>query len=773
MTVTVSDVRAPCFVACPRQLSYIALAMRNPIRAIREFVESFGLVEQAQVVASTAVIVTMATIIAVILLTGETLRWTDFVSVLAVGLIGFFSVLFSLQYARQLDEQRRQLLAISTIAEAVNRSVELEHVLQSALNKATELLGTSFGWIYLLDGGRLVLKSARGTSNNFIALPSNAAVPVARWLYQPRVERERLVDSLGRIDNELKMLGIQFWASIPLKSADEFLGVLVVAGREYDMFTAKQAELMETFGNQISVALNNAQLFDRVRRSEMLYSDLFENAPDIYFSVNRDHVITECNSTGARILGYEKNEIIGRKLESFFVPEQQAVLEETLIRMFVEGRGVKDLEEQMVRKDGKPIYVHVNSSLIFAEDGSTLHARVVARDISERKKMEAAILHAQKIDSIGNLAGGIAHDFNNILAAILGSASIMRRHMPENDEMAKYVEIIESAAHRGSSLTRQLLTFARKTENIVKPVDIHRLIDQTLILFERSVSKEIVVERRFAPESLNVNGDEGQIQQALLNVLLNARDAMPDGGRVTITTASTVADARTVSQFSSIKPGRFVSITITDTGIGMDEKMKSRIFEPWFTTKEFGTGLGLSVVYGVVQSHGGFINLESEPGRGTSFTISLPSSDAPMRAAVQRRRQRIPRGTEGILIIDDEVSVCEIAKDMLSNLGYSVMYVHDGKAGVELYRTRRASIDLVLMNMNMPLMGGKETFRQLKSLNPNLPILIVTGHGRAVVEEDSWGWTISGYLQKPFHLEDLAAKVRAVLDDRHQPEAVS
>jgi two-component system, cell cycle sensor histidine kinase and response regulator CckA len=266
-----------------------------------------------------------------------------------------------------------------------------------------------------------------------------------------------------------------------------------------------------------------------------------------------------------------------------------------------------------------------------------------------------------------------------------------------------------------------------------------------------------------------VNGDEGQIQQALLNVLLNARDAMPNGGKVLIVTRNTQADAHTISQFSSVKPGQFASISITDTGVGMDEKMRLRVFEPWFTTKEFGTGLGLSVVYGVVQSHGGFINLDSEIGRGTSLTIYLPAADAKAKGESRKRRMRLPRGSEKILMIDDEVSVCEIAKDMLSNLGYTVQYVHDGKAGVELYRTRRASIDLVLMNMNMPLMGGRETFRQLKHINQHLPILIVTGHGRAVVDESEWSQEISGYLQKPFQLEDLALKVRHVLDSRIQP----
>ena len=369
--------------------------MRNPLKIVTQFIKDFGLVEQAQVVASTAVIVTMATIVAAILLTGETLRWTDFISVLAVGLIGFFSVVFSLKYARQIDEQRRQLLAISTIAEAVSRSVELDHVLQSALNKATELLNTSFGWIYLLEGDHLAMKSSKGTSKDFVHLPTNASDAVSIWLHQPRVQRERITDSIGDIDNGLKELGIQFWTSIPLRSKDAVLGVLVVAGEEFDMFTAKQAELMEAFGNQISVALNNAQLFDLLKRSEQLYFDLFENSPDIYFSISRDHTITGCNTTGARMLGFDKEEIVGRKFETFFVAEQQATLQEILIRMFIEGHGVKGLEEQMVRKDHRPFYVNINSSLVFDDNGSTVLARIVARDISERKNMESAILHAQ------------------------------------------------------------------------------------------------------------------------------------------------------------------------------------------------------------------------------------------------------------------------------------------------------------------------------------------------------------------------------------------
>lgn len=739
--------------------------MKSLVAAIRSFFRNLGPVEQAQIVSSTAVIVSMSTIVASMLATGQEPRLMDFISVLTIGLIGYMSVYFSLTYSRQLDEQRLQLLALNQIAEAVNRVVELDLVLQTSLAKTTELLNTGFGWIYMLDGNRLVMNCSRGTQLDFLALTDPSGDASSMWLYQPRVQREELADS-GHIHPSLKALGIRFWTSIPLKSKEHVVGTLIVAGTEYDMFTSKQAELMEAFGNQISVAVANAQLFERVRESERRYADLFERSPDIYLNVNREHVIVGCNSTGAEMLGYAKEEILGKPCEDLFIADRRDDIKEQLSRMFDEGTRLKDVEDQMVLKEGSALFVNLNSSLVFDEWGASVNARIVARDITDRKKMEGAILHAQKIDSIGNLAGGIAHDFNNILASILGSASIMRRRMSEGEKFYKYVEIIEVAARRGSSLTRQLLTFARKTETFTKAVDINTLVRDTLHLFERSISKEILIEPNLSAESVLVNGDEGQIQQALLNLFLNARDAMPRGGTLTIATSVVMADATTTSQFTSVKPGPFVCIRVTDTGAGIDKATQNRIFEPFFTTKDHGTGLGLSVLYGVVQNHGGFINLDSELGRGTTFTVFIPRSDVKAAAARKERQQRLPKGKEHLLIIEDEVSVGEIARDMLSDLGYTVTVVPDGKTGVETYRTRQASVDLILLDMNMPLMGGREAFEQLKKINPAVRIVIVTGYGRKVIDPASFPGEVNGFVQKPFQLEELAAKVRLALDKR-------
>jgi len=738
--------------------------MKKPLTTVRHFTRRLGPVEQAQIVASTAVVVTMTTIITAMILTGQSPRLMDFISILAVGTIGFVSVYFSLQHSRQLDEQRRQLLALYTTAEAINRVVQLKVILQTALSTITESLNTPFGWVYILDGKNLTLEGARGTTIDFFSVSGEPARPPSLWLHQPRVQREHLEDPPNFISREFKLLGIQFWASIPLRTKDDAIGILIVAGGAYDIFTERQAELLEAFGNQISVALTNAQLFERLKKSEQRYADLFEHAPDIYLTIDRRQTIVGCNKTGASMLGYPQPEILGRPFESLFVDESNGRLAEKVEQMFSEGRGLRDVEERMRTQNGKPLFVNLNSSLVFDEEGAIVNARIVARDITERKMMEGALQHAQKIDSIGNLAGGIAHDFNNILSAILGSASIMRRRLTEKAKLYKYVEIIESSARRGSSLTRQLLTFARKTEYIVKPVNMNDLIRDTLHLFQRSVTREIVVRTSFTEEGAVTNGDDGQLQQAILNLLLNARDAMPDGGRLTISTRITVADARTASQFSSVKPGSFVQINVTDTGQGINQEIQSRIFEPFFTTKDHGTGLGLSVVYGVVQSHGGFVNMESAPGAGTTFSVFLPRISATAQSSRMERPQRVPRGREHILIIEDEVSVCEIARDMLTSLGYTVYTVHDGKAGVEFYQTRQASIDLILLDINMPVMGGKDAFEQLRTINAGLRIIIVTGYGKAVVETSTFSSAVNGFMQKPFQLETLALTVRSVLD---------
>lgn len=732
---------------------------------MKKFFKNLGPVEQAQIVASTAVIVSMATILSAMAATGQSPRLMDFISILTVGLIGFTSVYFSLSYSRQLDEQRRELIAINTLAEAVNRVVELDFVLRTALEKATDLLNIRFGWMYTIEQDTPVLKCKKGTEEEFFALLGPHTDSPMTWLPQLHVQRERTKHA-GGMAPDLKNLGIQAWASVPLKAKETISGAMILAAEDHEAFTPKQLELLSSFANQIGVAMHNALLFQKLKASEGRYADLFENTPDIYLNIDRKQIVIQCNALGAAMLGWTRDEIVGRRFDSFFLQDAQQSIRERIASMFDEGTELKNLELRMTRKSGDAFEVSLNSTLVLDAKGTPINARIVARDISEYKKMEAALVHAQKIDSIGALAGGIAHDFNNILSSVLGSASIIRRRSEENSKFSKYVEIIENAARRGSSLTRQLLTFARKTETFIQPMNVNAVVGETLDLFARSIENRIEIKTDFTSAPCEVQGDTGQIQQALLNLFLNAREAMPDGGTLTVRSTMTVADARTASQFTSVKPGPFIRLDISDTGVGMDKSLLSRLFDPFYSTKELAHGLGLSVVYGVVQNHGGFVTVESEPGQGTTFSIYLPKAPPKNEAHTRERRQQLPKGKENILIVDDEVGVSEITRDMLEELGYNVTVVHDGTAGVNTYRARQAAIDLVLVSGSLQSDGEKEARLHFREMNANLPMIILTGYGNAPIEASSVDEHREIVLRKPFQIDDLAMKVRQVLDAR-------
>jgi len=726
---------------------------------------SFGLVEQSQVVASTAVVVAMMTIISAHFFVGTKLQWLDFISIITVGIIGFVSVFFSLKYGRQLEDQRRELLALNTVAEAVNHSVELEYVLQSALQKVVEVMGGDVGWLYLIEGQVLVLKHRHGTSEEFF--PPAANVDSVPWIRKPFYYEgvKPLLADGGGFSPALKADQVASWASIPLERKGGCVGVLIIGSKKAGKFTEKQLNLMRAFGNQINVALHNASLFEQIRQSEQRYADLYEYSPDMYHSVNRDGIIVGCNVTEAEVLGYAKEEIIGKPIAQLYPAHQQEVMREHLHRLFVLGEEIRGAEVQMRKKDGSIIDVSVNTSLVFDGDRKPVLARVVAQDITEKKKMEQQILHAQKIDSIGNLAGGVAHDFNNILSSILGAASMMKRKLKKTDTWYQYVDLMENASRRGAALTRQLLTFARKSNVHVRPLDLNAVVEETRKLFEPTISKAFQVATELSPEPLILNGDEGQLQQALLNLCINARDAMPHGGTITIATASVDLTETEAVRIVQAKPGSYVTVSVMDSGVGIPPELQTKIFEPFFTTKQQGkgTGLGLSVVYGVVRSHGGFITLDSEINVGTKVTLHFPR--IPQEAYFRRRQEspRVPQGTERILLVDDEIPVNRIEHAMLTDLGYTVEAVHDGIEAIDKLKASPQKFSLVILDMNMPRLGGKETFSAIKRLFPNLKVLVCSAYSDGMIENDFMK-TVDGFLQKPYTIQEMAQKVREVLD---------
>ena len=736
------------------------------ISKLWKFRTSLGPVEQAQVVASVVVVVAIATIVSIrIFATGRTIDWLLFGSVITTGVFGFINVFFTLKYGQQLEEQKRELLALNTIAEAVNRSVGMRLLLRESLREVRRLLDVDYGWIYHLEGARLILRAAEGAE----PLPSTIIEPDTdienknlQWVRLPRSE---LKPRRWESKEEWTFGGIGSWASVPIVMKDKFAGAIVVASIERKAILQRQLNLMGAFSNQIGVALENATLFEQLRKSEERYMDLFEHSPDMYHIVNREGIIISCNQTEADRLGYRKDELVGHSLLTFYPPESHAVVQSLINDVFENHREVSGHEQQVATKAGEIVDVSVSTSIVYDESRKPAFIRIVARDTTEKKKLESKIFHAQRIDSIGNLAGGIAHDFNNILTSILGSTAIMKRKMRKSNQWYHFADIIETAAKRGAGLTRQLLTFARKSTPQFRPIIVNDIIEETLQLFERSTDKSIVIKKELTNDLAIIKGDDGQLQQAILNLLINARDAMPNGGTITVRSQSLNPDIHSASVFGEARAGEFASVAICDAGAGMLQAVQQRIFEPFFTTKDKGTGLGLSVVYGVVNSHGGFITVQSEVGKGSLFTMFFPLVADREKFQRSLKEQRLRHGSERILVVDDEEHVREMICRMLETLGYGVEFVESGQEALDLVK-KHEPFDVVILDMNMPTMSGKETFFKLKEIKPDLRVVISTGYSNVSLEPTPLKDLVDGFLQKPYQMEELSKVLREVFDEK-------
>ena len=727
--------------------------MKNILQRLRSFTLKFGLVEQAQIVASTAVIVMMVTIISANIILQKEFGLLDFVSVTTAGVIGFASVYFSLKYGRQLEEQRRELEALNTVALVVSKSINLNYIFSNALQNVAHSLKTEFGWLYVLQGDRLELKQTFGAEFGFFSDKMLSSRTFLEWTEQLRTNKDTNKTEGIVFHTNLQMLEIASWVSVPLRVADKSEGILLLASTSKEFFPERKVNLIAAFSNQISVALNNAHLFDKITESEKRYADLFEHSPDMYHLVNRDGIIINCNLTESQVLMYPKSEIIGKHLTFLYPPEMHPHIHAMLQRSFNEKDEVRGSEEQMKTQDQRIIEVSVNTSLVYDENGKPVLLRCVGRDMTEQKFLEQKVMQAQRIDTIGNLAGGVAHDFNNILTSIMGASSIMRRRLSPSNKNYQFVEIIETAATRGKSLTNQLLTFARRSPVEFHPVNLHDIIEETLRMFEPSVKPFIEVKRSYSEQYAIINGDEGQIQQARLNLFINARDAMMNGGTLTV---STDVDPDELNS---------VTVTISDNGVGMSADVKKQIFVPFFSTKQQGkgTGLGLSVVYGVIKSHDGAISFVSEPEKGTTFSVTFPLVKGIPKEIFAPSHRKITGGSESVLVVDDEEFIRLTLSTMLTDLGYSVTAAAGGKEAIDLL-TKRKKYQVILLDMNMPQVSGKKVFQKIKSLKLKSKVIISSGYNDAIIEGSTFAKQIDGFLQKPYKIEELAKKVRDVLD---------
>jgi len=494
----------------------------------------------------------------------------------------------------------------------------------------------------------------------------------------------------------------------------------------------------------------------------------------IFLVLKKDRTVELINKKGCDVLGYREEEVIGEDWFNTFIPQEGR---EDSIKSFEKiVLGELELPEKqegvVLTKGKKERIISWNNTALRDGEGRITGILSSGEDITdqkkaekEREKFEAMLQQAQKMKAIGTLAGGVAHDFNNLLMGIQGQASLTMLSIGSDHPDFKRLKIIEDLVKKGASLTGQLLGFAREGKYVVKPTDVNELIEKTTEMFGRT-NKAITIDKNYEADLWAVDADRGQVEEMLLHLYLNAGQAMPAGGELYLKTENITLDEDYNKPFK-VNPGNYVKITVTDTGVGMDEETKQRIFEPFFTTKEneWGSGLSLASSYGIIKNHGGFINVYTERGLGTTFTIYIPASEK--EAAKEKDTEpQVMRGTETILIVDDEKLILEVGEKLLESMGYKVCVAQSGKEAVEMYRQKKDAIDMVILDMIMPGMGGRETYGLLKEINPKVKSLLSSGYSVNGKANEILSLGCNGFIQKPFNMKQLSQKVREILENQ-------
>ncbi len=688
-----------------------------------------------------------------------------------------------------ITERKREenlLAARGSVLELIARGAPLGVVLDRLARAIEEHSPGHLASILLLDrdGRHLVTGAAPSLPEAFVRAvdgveigPRAGSCGTAAYLGRPVAVSDMAADPLWEGYRELALShGLRACWATPILAAGqgearpEVLGTFAVYARRPYAPTNRDLELLDTASQLAAVALERRRAEESIRANEANYRTLIENLEQYIFLKDAQFRFVAVNPPFCRAVGRPEVEIVGRTDFDFYPPELAAKFRADDERVLAEGRRLETEEES--RLAGQARVVRVVKTPVHDDRGRATGVLGIFWDVTEQRSLEAQLRQAQKMEAVGQLAGGVAHDFNNLLTAILGNLSLLSNGGGLDVPSRELLQAAEQAALRAANLTSQLLGFSRRTLLRPEPTSVNTTIDEVLSLLSRTIDPRIALEARKADGLWPVLADTGQLNQVLMNLCLNARDAMPDGGRLVFETENVVLGPEAVRLQLGARPGEFVCLRVRDSGAGIPPEVRGRIFEPFFTTTGpgKGTGLGLAMVFGIVQQHQGWIECDSEPGKGTCFTLYLPrhaEAYGPVAPGGAPRADPAPaRGTETILFVDDEPVLRHLGRTILERHGYRVLVANDGLQAVETFRAERDRVDLVVLDLTMPRLSGRDTFRQLRALDPAVRVLFASGYSSEQLsagEQDE----IAGFVPKPYRPKELAGMVREALD-RHK-----
>ena len=620
-----------------------------------------------------------------------------------------------------------------------------------------------------LSNPRDVIKGLECGADNFLTKPYEEKYILSRIQY--------IIANKNLKDNEQTQLGVE----IILDNERYFIKsdriqILNLLLSSYEAAIQKNGELIRAQKELKSLNEHLEQTVESrtaaLQESEGRYRILLESVTDYIYTTlveNGKQVATSYGAGCVAVTGYTSEEYAadpGLWLSMVYGEDRAIVMEQA--NSVLAGKTPVTIEHRIIHKDGRICWIRNTPVPRHNQEGSLIACDGIVTDITEQKTLEEQLRHSQKMEAIGTLAGGVAHDFNNILQAILGYSDLILNKAKDNDPVKHYVEEIMEASKRAAVLTNNLLSFSRKQTVSLAVIDLSEVIKSNEAFLRRLISEDIELKITCTGDPLAVLADRGQIEQVIMNLVTNARDAMPNGGKLSIETQPVTMDQEFIETHGYGKAGEYVMFSVSDSGVGMDKETLLRIFEPFFTTKEqgHGTGLGLSMAYGIVKKHDGFINVYSEPGTGTIFRIYLPREQAGSLAGKIETSEVAPLrgGTETILVGEDDADLLRLSTRILSHYGYRVIEAVDGQDAVDKFIEYGESIDLVLLDAIMPKKNGREAFQEMRMLCPDLKTVFVSGYTRDIFADGNQLDENSVFIQKPISTDELVATVRAMLD---------